>query len=107
MTIKRKEKHIKRLEHAKKNKTPPWEMEELLIVLKQLKKKKSRDPLANELFDPNTAGDDLLEAVLKLMNRLKSDQVFPDCLRLYNMSKIYKRKREQKCAGFIQKNFQN
>ena len=83
---------MKRLEHAKKNKTPPWEMEELLIVLKQLKNKKSRDPLglANELFDPNTAVHDLLEAVLKLMNRIKSYQVFPDCLRLCNVSKIYK-----------------
>ena len=85
---------MKRLEEVKKNKTPPWKMEDLLIVLKQLKKKKSRDPLgyANELFDPNTSGNDLLEAILKLMNKIKSDQVFPDCLRLCNVSKIYKRK---------------
>ena len=69
-------------------------MQDLIPVLKQLKKKKSRDPLglANELFSPDTLGDDMIQAILKLMNRIKSDQVFPDCLRLCNVSKIYKRK---------------
>ena len=85
---------MEKLKVVKKNKTTPWKMAQLLIVLKQLKKKKSRDPfgIADKLFDPNTSGDDLLEAILKLMNRIKEDQVFPDCLRLCNVSKIYKRK---------------
>ena len=42
-------------------------------VLKNLKKNTSRDPygLANELFMPGVAGDDLKLAILKLMNRIE------------------------------------
>ena len=62
---------MKRLNKVKKIKKPPWKMANLLIVLKQLKKKKSRDPLgiANEFFNLNTAGDNLLETILKLTRK--------------------------------------
>ena len=55
----------KRLEEAQKNITPPWSMDDSTLVLKQLKNNKSRDPLglANELFKPNNAGEDLKLAV--------------------------------------------
>ena len=69
-------------------------MKHLEKVLKNLKKNKSRDPLGycNELFRPEVAGDDLKLAILKLMNRIKDDQIFPECLHPCNISSIWKRK---------------
>ena len=83
-----------RLEKAKLNKTSPWTMKQLEVVLKSLKKNKSRDPLgfANELFHSNVAGDDLKQATLKLMNRIKAEQSFPESLEICNISSIYKNK---------------
>ena len=79
---------------AKYEKTPAWTMKELEKVLEHLKKQKSRDPygLANDLFRPEVAGDDLKLAVLKMMNKIKDDQKFPKCLELCNISSIWKRK---------------
>ena len=50
-----------RLDLAKANKSPPWQMEDLEAVLKFLKNNKSRDPVGNinELFKPNIVGVDL------------------------------------------------
>jgi hypothetical protein len=75
------------MEKAKLNKTPPWTMEELELVLNKLKKDKSRDPngLANELFKKEAAGEDLKQAILKLMNRIKDEQKYPSCLELCNI----------------------
>ena len=83
-----------RLEYTKTVKTPPWTRVEVERAMKGLKSKKSRDPtnLANKLFDPKVAGDDLVEAVQNLMNRIKSDLVYPECLKLVNISSIYKKK---------------
>ena len=79
---------------ARKNKTPPWEMKHLEKVLQKMKKGKSRDPdgLANEIFLLDAAGEDLKLAILKLMNRIKDEQIYPDCLRFCNISSIWKRK---------------
>ena len=62
----------KRLKEAQENITPDWSMEDLNLVLKQLKNNKSRDPLgwANELFKPNKAGYDLKMAILRMMNQI-------------------------------------
>ena len=75
-------------------KTPPWTMKDLDRVLKSLKKQKSRDPLglANDIFRPEVAGDDLKLATLKLMNRIKLEQMYPEHLELCNISSIYKMK---------------
>ena len=82
------------IEAAKNNKTDPWDMADLEIVLKKLKNNKSRDPhgLANELFKEETAGDDLKKAILCLMNRIKDEQIYPKCLELCNISSIWKLK---------------
>ena len=79
---------------AQTNKTPPWKMKDLERVLKNLKKQKSRDPLglANDIFRPDVAGDDLKRAILKLMNRIKDEQKYPECLELCNISSIWKKK---------------
>ena len=84
----------KRMEVARNNKTPEWSMEDLNKVLKQLKTNKSRDPLGlcNELFRLEVAGDDLKLALLKLMNKIKDEQVYPECMQLCNISSIWKKK---------------
>ena len=84
----------KRLEAAKKKTTPPWTMDDLDKVLKGLKKNKSRDPYgyANEILLPDVAGEDLKLAILKLLNRIRFDQVYPEALELYVISSIWKRK---------------
>ena len=84
----------KLLEVAAQNKTPPWKLKDLEKALKYLKKDKSRDPYGycNELFQHDVAGDDLQLALLKLMNRIKEDQVFPRCMELCNISSIWKGK---------------
>ena len=84
----------KLLKLAASNKTPPWKMKELDIVLKNLKKQKSRDPLglANDIFRPEVAGDDLKLAILKLMNKIKDEQTYPECLELCNISSLWKSK---------------
>ena len=83
----------KRIESAKKNKTDPWNMADLEAVLVNLKKNKSRDPLgyANEIFRSEVAGSDLKIAILKLMNKIKDTQVFPEALEMCNISSIWKR----------------
>ena len=84
------------LEYTKTVKTAPWTKAEVSEAMKSLKSKKSRDPtnLANEIFNPKVGGDDLVEAVQKLMNRIKRDLIFPDCLNLCNIS-VYSSKRDQ------------
>ena len=83
-----------RLNKTTKVKTLAWTREDLVVVLKGLKNKKSRDPnaFANEIFDPTVAGDDLVEAILALMNRIKQDQIYPKCFQLCNISSLYKQK---------------
>ena len=83
-----------RMKGSSQNKTPEWTMDDLVEVLRQLKRNKSRDPLGllNDLFKPEVAGSDLKIAVLKLMNRIKAEQCFPECLELCNISSIFKNK---------------
>ena len=87
----------KRLKDAKNNKTEPWTMDDLEAVLNQLKKNKSRDPLgyANEIFRPEVAGTDFKVAILKLMNKIKETQVFPEALEMCNISSIWKLKQSR------------
>ena len=83
-----------RLDIARKNITPNWTMKELDKVLIYLKNNKSRDPYGyiNELFKKNVAGSKLKIAILKLMNRIKSEQKYPKALEIANISAIYKNK---------------
>ena len=81
-----------RLQSSSQNKTPNWTLDQLTAVLKSLNKNRSRDPLGycNELFLPHVAGSDLQLAILKIMNKIKSDQKFPAQLETCNISSIYK-----------------
>jgi len=82
-----------RIEIAKRNKSEPWSMQELETVLKYLKKNKSRDPndLANELFHCGTAGDDMKEAILHIMNKVKADLKIPEAMEKCNITSIHKK----------------
>ena len=82
------------MEASKNNKTNPWEMADLEIVLKNLKNNESREPngLINELFKEETAGDDLKRATLILMNRIKDQLIYPKCLEACNITSICKLK---------------
>jgi hypothetical protein len=82
-----------RLEIAKQNKSPDWDMTDLDNVLRYLKNNKSRDPLglANEIFKPNVAGNDLKLAILLMMNQIKNKHDYPEILRLTNVTSIYKK----------------
>ena len=72
-------------------------MKDLKRVLKNLKKQKSRDPLglANDIFRPEVAGDDLKLAIVKMMNHIKDQQKYPECLELCNISSIWKQKKSK------------
>ena len=88
-----KEKLFKvRMRNASLNKTAPWTKDQVLKVLKGLKKGKSRDPLglANELFHPEVAGNDLIDAIVILMNRIKDEQAYPEFMSFCNISSIFK-----------------
>ena len=87
-----------RLETTKKNKTEPWTMDDLKNALKDLGKDKARDAhdQANELFKEEVAGDDLMLAVLKLMNMIKKRLQYPELLELCNITSLYKHKGSHK-----------
>ena len=84
----------RRLEKARNSKTEPWKIEDIEAVLKYLKKNKSKDPFGyiNELFGEDVAGNDLKLAILILMNRIKTEQVYPEVLELCNITPIFKLK---------------
>ena len=84
----------KRIEKAKNVKTEPWTMKELGMVLKHLKKNKSKDPngYVNELFSLEVAGEDLKIAILILMNRIKMEQKYPEILETCDITPIFKLK---------------
>jgi hypothetical protein len=69
-------------------------MEDLKEVLKHLDRDKSRDPegYANEIFRDEVAGSDLLEALLKLMNMIKTKQIYPTVLEKCNITSLHKKK---------------
>lgn len=83
-----------RLERAKLDKSPPWEMSHLDKVLSKLKPNKAMDPtgLINELFRPENIGTGLKNALLMLLNNMKEKGVEPDFMSLENIVSIYKGK---------------
>ena len=88
-----------RLEMTGKNRTSEWSMNQLEVVLKYLKKNKSRDPFgySNDLFRIDVAGDNLKDAILILMNRIKAEQVYPVVLEDCDITSIYKNKGARNC----------
>ena len=81
-----------RINIAKGNRTPAWDINDLEVALKGLKKDKSSDALdyINELFRPDVIGINLKEGLLKLMNNIKDKQIFPLQLEACNITSIKK-----------------
>ena len=79
--LEREELCNKQIEASKKETTPDWTLNDVKIVIKQLKKKKSRDPYGYSNKILQEGGDDLLCAILKLMNNIKNNRNF---LKVYN-----------------------
>ena len=77
-----------------KNRSKPWNLEELDKVLSSLKKDKCRDPkgLINELFLTNIAGLDLRKSMLMLFNRIKKSDEIPNFMKIADITAIYKGK---------------
>ena len=63
-------------------------------VMKHLKKDKARDPLgwANEIFMLKNTGEDLIQSLTLMMNRVKQTQSIPSLFRLRDVTPIYKNK---------------
>ena len=54
--------------------------------------KSHHEGYANEIVKDEVAGLDLLEALLKLMNLIKTKQIYPLVLEKYNITSIHKKK---------------
>ena len=80
-----------RIQEASLKQSLPFTRENLLKVLKSLKRNKSRDPwgLIYELFRPEVAGEDLIESLLLLFNGMKKTLHIPSFLTLANITSIY------------------
>ena len=88
----RKDLCLKRLKECSKIKTPKWTLTDVKCVLSSLKTGKSKDAhdFPHEIFKPEVAGDDLIIAATKLMNRMKSELSYPTLLELCSITNIYK-----------------
>ena len=77
-----------RFEHLKGRKSDNWSNESLKTTLKSLKSNKTRDPsgLINELFKPPVIVKDLEDAVLSLVNGIKSEYFIPYNLQMSNIT---------------------
>ena len=84
-----------RLKLAHKNKTPIWTVEDVKNVIKDLNLGVSKDPYGwpNNLFKEGIAGQDLLNGLTILMNRIKENpQKYSTSMDLCNVTSIYKNK---------------
>ena len=83
-----------RFERLKETKSKSWSNKDLKTALKSLKTNKTRDPsgLTNELFKHPVIGSDLENAILKLVNGIKTHFYVPQIMQLSNITTIYKRK---------------
>ena len=86
-----------RLKLASSNRSLPWTMEDLEAVLENLKEGKSRDPncWVRELFCSKVAGKDLKISMLKLLNKIRTENYIPEFIREADVATIYKGKGEK------------
>ena len=86
-----------RLKLASCNKSLPWSMDDLELILKHLKLGKARDPngWVNDLFRSDVAGKYLKMSMLKLLNKMKFENYITDFIDLADVATIYKGKGEK------------
>ena len=84
----------KRLLITRDIKSADWLEEDIVNTLKSLKNGKCKDPLGlvNEIFKPPIAGTDMVQSLLRMMNKIKNEVKIPEMFRLKNISAIYKNK---------------
>ena len=83
-----------RLEVTKNIKSDNWSEEDLIKVIKSLKKNKSSDSqgLIYELFRPEIIGTDLFSSLLLFCNSVKSQLSIPEFIMFTDITSIYKMK---------------
>ena len=71
-----------------------WSVDDIKNVLKKLKTGKAKDPydFPNEIFRPNVAGEDLILAITKLLNRIKTELIFPSPMNVCNVTNLFKKR---------------
>ena len=86
-----------RLSLANSNKSVPWSLNDLEMVLKSLKPGKSRDPngWVRDLFFSEIAGKNLKLSILKLFNKIKEENFIPEFIRKADITTIYNGKGEK------------
>ena len=80
-----------RLEVCKNIKSEYWSEDNLITVLKSLKRNKSADShgLIYELFRPEIIGSDLFTSLLMFCNQVKEQLVIPEFLKFTDITSIY------------------
>ena len=83
-----------RLKTLVTNVSPAWDMDNLDVVLKSMKNNKTADPkgMVNKLSKTGCIGEDLKEALLSLLNGVKTNQMIPLFVTLANITTIFKNK---------------
>ena len=79
---------------CKNRETEPWEMKNLEKAIKTLKIEKARDPNGwiNELFKEGVAGNNLKLSMLKLFNKIKTENFFAEFMKKAEITTLYKGK---------------
>ena len=87
-----------RLQLSKCNKSEPWTMDQLELIIKHLQNGKARDlnGWCNEIFSNEVAGKQLKISMLMMFNKMKEEDYIPDVIRKADVATIYKVK-GQKC----------
>ena len=80
---------------CKTRKSKEWTSKELEKALKSLKNNKARDAHGHvyEIF--KFGGKDLKKSLLKMLNRIKEKQIYPDIFKPSNITSLYKKKGEK------------
>ena len=82
---------------CKSQDSDPWEMKQLENAIKSLKNNKARDSNGwiNELFKEGIAGNNLKISMLKLFNKIKTENFIPEYMRKADITTLYKGKGEK------------
>ena len=83
-----------RLKLSESRKSIPWEMKDLDKVLSALKTDKARDPNGwiNDIFKDEVAGKELKVSMLKLFNKIRSENYIAEFIQKADVATIYKGK---------------
>ena len=84
-----------RLDLCSERKSPDWNMDDLENVFKSVKNNKARDAHGHTYEIFKHGGSHLKKSLLKLCNRVKSDQTYPSIFHPANITSLYKNRGEK------------